>query len=58
MSVTIDDAVNWIRANCQVDTGDEIYGKASIYTAAQIKKAIRVWAYAEQVRRGGETQEK
>lgn len=38
---TVKQAIRWIRKNCQVDTGDGIYGDASRYSYKQIKKAIQ-----------------
>lgn len=36
-----DKAIAWVRKNCQVDTGDGIYGDASKYTAKEIEQAIQ-----------------
>ena len=40
-SSAIKEAVKWIRENCQVDTGDGIYGNASRYSEKEIETAIR-----------------
>lgn len=39
--ITVEDCIRWIRKNCMVDTGGEIYGDANRYTEEQILNAIK-----------------